>query len=109
MPYIDKEKVIERINYLCEVCSEPPMDRADEIRLNILRKLENDFNKLPTFDVVEVVRCKDCKYSRKMDKYEKSLYLESCVGCTYHSTSYHSLIMQGDDHCSYGERKEDSK
>lgn len=54
MPYIDKEKVIERINYLCEVCSEPPMDRADEIRLNILRKLENEFNKLPTANVQEV-------------------------------------------------------
>lgn len=54
MPYIDKEKVIERINYLCEVCSEPPMDKADEIRLNILRKLENEFNKLTTANVQEV-------------------------------------------------------
>lgn len=52
--YIDKEKVIERINYLCEVCSEPPMDKADEIKLKLLRELENEFNKLPTADVQEV-------------------------------------------------------
>lgn len=62
---------------------------------------------MPTADVVEVVKCKDCKYSREMDKYEKLLYLETCVGCTHHSTSYYSLIMQGDDYCSYGERKEE--
>lgn len=57
-------------------------------------------------DVVEVVRCKDCTFSREMDKYEKQLYFDTCVGCTKHSESYHSLIMDGDDFCSYGERKE---
>ena len=62
--------------------------------------------KQSTADVVEVVRCKDCVFSREMDKYEKKLYLENCVGCTKHSVSYHSVIMQGDDFCSYGERKD---
>ena len=41
--------------------------------------------KQSTADVVEVVRCKDCVFSREMDKYEKKLYLENCVGCTKHS------------------------
>ena len=57
-------------------------------------------------DAVEVVRCKDCVHSRELDKYEKQLYLPECVGCTKHSKSYSSVVMMGDDFCSYGERKE---
>lgn len=60
----------------------------------------------PVADVVEVVRCKECVNSREMDKYEKNLYVSGCVGCTLHSASYHSVIMEGDSFCSYGERKE---
>lgn len=72
-----------------------------------IREARRIIRNMSTADVVEVVKCKDCKYSREMDKYEKLLYLETCVGCTHHSTSYYSLIMQGDDYCSYGERKEE--
>lgn len=61
----------------------------------------------PSVDAVEVVRCKDCKRSRELDKYEKILYLAECVGCTRLSTSYHSVLMMGDDFCSYGERRAD--
>lgn len=61
---------------------------------------------LPPADVVEVVRCKDCVYSREMGKYEMEIYLSNCVGCTMHSKSYHDVIMRDDDFCSYGERKE---
>lgn len=53
--YIKKESVIEKINYLCEVCSEPPMDRADEIRLDLLRKLEKDFNELQTIKAMDEI------------------------------------------------------
>ena len=31
---------------------------------------------LPPADVVEVVRCKDCVYSREMDKYKREIYLK---------------------------------
>lgn len=57
-------------------------------------------------DVAEVIRCKDCVYSREMSKYEKEIHLENCIGCTMHSKSYHDQIMKDDDFCSYGERKE---
>lgn len=53
----------------------------------------------------KVVCCKDCKHSREMDKYEKKMHLDTCVGCTRLSTSYHSVIMNGTDYCSYAERK----
>lgn len=74
--------------------------------IKLWNRWEKVVQKQPTADVVEIVRCKDCIFSRELDKYEKKLYLDNCVGCTKHSKSYHSLIMEDNDFCSYGERKE---
>lgn len=63
----------------------------------------------PTADVVEVVRCKDCVNSRPLCHTEKKLYNDDCVGCTKISTSYHSVIMNENDYCSYGCAKMDGK
>ena len=60
-----------------------------------------DILDIPTADVAEVVRCKDCKHYDK--KYHQ---------CKLHSEEpdqyYTGFIfcMQEDDFCSYGERKE---
>lgn len=59
----------------------------------------------PTIDAVPVTRCAECIYAREMDKYEKQLYLDGCVGCTCLSRSYHSIIMEPTGFCSYGEPK----
>ena len=51
--------------------------------------------KQSTADVVEVVRCKDCKYREKMpDKY---------IRCAKHNVF---MAMKPDDYCSKGERKD---
>ena len=47
-------------------------------------------------DVVEVVRCKDCKHFRKYNGYERG----ECRLFTELISS-----MQLNDYCSYGERK----
>ena len=47
----------------------------------------------PTADVVEVVRCKDCKYWQQ-------------VNAERHACYYHGHEMDYDEYCSYGERKE---
>jgi len=48
-------------------------------------------------NLVEVVRCKDCKYSEPNGKY----------GCKlYHYQRYETHEMKPDDYCSYGERRE---
>lgn len=55
---------------------------------------------IPTADVVEVVRCKDCEY------YERC---ESClVGVVYVCTKQGCMRVQKepDDFCSYGHKKE---
>lgn len=101
MAYIDKDKVLKAVE---------KMDRLDK---ETKTKFEYDkegflllINSAPTADVVEVVSCKDCVNSRPLCDTEKRLYCENCVGCTYLSTSYHSVIMFANDFCSYGKRKE---
>lgn len=53
----------------------------------------------PTADVVEVVRCKDCKYYKINPYGEESERMCKCWG------DY--LPTNADDFCSYGERKPD--
>ena len=50
----------------------------------------------PTVDAVEVVRCKDCLYSR-----ERYGHIE-CI----HGISYRNTWNKPDFYCSYGERKD---
>lgn len=60
----------------------------------VLRGYAADLVKaMPTADVVEVVRCKDC-ISFNGDT------------CTYHSDYYgeHEVNVDADDYCSYGRR-----
>lgn len=54
------------------------------------------FGDIPAADVVEVVRCKDCLYSR-----ERYGHLE-CI----HGVSYRNTWNKPDFFCAYGERKE---
>ena len=64
---------------------------------------------VPAADVVEVVRCKDCK---KWEKYENTSGAGYCHNKKYCFTYGTMLdreftpITMPDDYCSYGERKE---
>lgn len=59
-------------------------------------------------DVVKVVRCMDCKYSRNLQTIsEKARYRTSCVICTNGEISNTEFAMWGNDFCSYGERKDE--
>lgn len=55
-----------------------------------------------TADVVDVVRCKDCKYGRDAVRwnYKHKLNLIDCNRIRYE----HPYIMRSDDFCSFGER-----
>ena len=56
----------------------------------------------PTVDAVEVVRCKDCKCA-----YINSFSAASGVAvCKKWSNEAKTVIVQHDDFCSYGERRE---
>lgn len=54
---------------------------------------ENCGNSISAADVVEVVRCKDCRY----------LMFSDCYG---ECKQNHLGIVRPDDYCSYGERKD---
>ena len=54
----------------------------------------NEIEAIPTADVVEVVRCKDCQHARQT------------VYGNYHCLVDHRLAHEETDYCSYGERKE---
>ena len=57
---------------------------------------------IPTADVVEVVRCKDCKYFLDEDEWDS---LGMCL-CERIATNYGGEIYPERDHfCSYGARK----
>ena len=64
----------------------------------------------PTVDAVEVVRCKDCKYQRKVWIEDKRYKFGGffCVSCDRNDDIFASHTVDGDDNdfCSYGERKD---
>lgn len=55
-------------------------------------------------DMVPVVRCKDCRYSRPRIAVEKEVLRENVVICTAISNEY--ITKWEDDFCSYGTLKE---
>ena len=78
---------------------------AEYIDTKYLFKCENgevyspNMSKIPTADVVEVVRCKDCKYYIDGRCYVKNLKPLFAVNVNIHN-------RKDNDFCSYGERKE---
>lgn len=56
-----------------------------------LQCVENAIKEVPAADVVEVVRCKDCRY------------FDVIIDCCTNELAMHSC--HADDFCSYGERK----
>lgn len=83
MAYIEREQV-------CEICNNKGVDCGKE---------KCPVYKVPTADVVEVVRCKDCEHYKPQPKY-KNGETKYCCRSAY-------VRVNADDYCSYGKRKED--
>ena len=89
--YIEREaaiKAVEKADYTAIA------DDADSCKADYLREI---IESVPAADVVPVVRCKDCKYA-----YINSFSAASGVALCSSSAK----VMQQDDFCSYGERKD---
>ena len=63
--------------------------------------MREDLYNLPTSDVVEVVRCKECQ---KWDTSQK--FLTSCACSRWSQSMPYPRLTNPDDFCSFGERKE---
>lgn len=59
-------------------------------------------NATPTVDAVEVVRCKDCRFCKK---HPTSDDVKMCTNQEWNDEYY--PLVEDDDYCSYGERRED--
>ena len=85
----------------CANCIEkcPQAAAANEIakgRMFAEREFINLINKIENGTLVEVVRCKECKWWRG------PIYGNRC---SYHSGPNHTEFYDADDFCSRGERK----
>ena len=93
--YIDANKLKKSLSIPCA--------SIIEIGETIIAQIDDQ----PTADVVEVVRCKDCKYRDTMPEYE---YDDDHEHRTLMGTDFcrwwHDESPNDDDYCSYGERKE---
>lgn len=83
--YIDAEKIPF-------VTGQTQVSELDYVRRYVIARM-------PAADVVEVVRCKNCKYGDTgTDEIGRQFY--KCIGIHYGSVS-------PTDYCSYGEREDD--
>ena len=88
MAYVDKEKFKRKLQYIFKTY------RMSEIITEKVKKALDD----TTVDVVEVVRCKDCKnVSCKQPN--------GIIHC-FRNHKEGTIFRRPDDFCSYGERKE---
>lgn len=89
--YIDADEFY--VSQMVRCCGEPVIGTCTNDNV----KLYDEIQKFPTADVVEVVRCKDCKY------YSVDNVLLGNV-CARLFTVF---PMDEYDFCSYGERKDE--
>ena len=89
MAYVEKEKVLEIAKD--KYYSDFHKSMAD---LTSLRELLED---TPAADVVDVIRCKDCKYA-----FHHPL---GYIYCHRDGRNAYEMVFKKDSFCSYGERK----
>ena len=87
--YIDLDALLKSIN---KNVAEAHNERCAQL----LEAISN----APTVDVVEVVRCKDCKHCTLTEEGE---HAHDDIVCDYFMTDG----MLDNDYCSYGERREE--
>lgn len=94
--YIDRQKLVMTISStISEVARESPYDRVWFSRMAARQaEIINIIYDMPAADVVEIVRCKDCRYYCIND--------DICAIAEAHDFNL-------DDFCSYGERREDGQ
>lgn len=86
----DKEYIDTRYLFKCETCRHCIGEYKCDTFCDSGECYSPNMTKIPTADVVEVVRCKDCKH----------FVSEVC------RHDFAMNLSRGDDFCSYGERKE---
>lgn len=97
--YIDKDDIVDMCRRWGQEAAETNSAEADAFEA-----VAYELQYFPEDDVVPVVRCKDCRYSRPRIAAEKEVLRENVVICTAISSEY--FTKWEDDFCSEGVRKE---
>lgn len=72
----------------------------DKIISTTYQLTADELNSLPTIDAVEVVRCRDCKFSELFQNDSRGVMARYCKAFTF------KRMVADNDFCSYGERKD---
>ena len=99
--YIERETLFEEIRKEFRPYWQIPCDYEDKVTQKMVAKMRGLIDKLPSADVVEVVRCKNCKH---FCPYEGEEHKGDCAELV----GLESCVYE-DDFCSYGERKDGDK
>lgn len=93
-----KDLIADIENCTCKPCEDEKQD-YNHVRCRAcwVDDAVSAIDDAPAVDAVEVVRCKDCKYH--------SIEETEC-GAKYISCNRFDEVMEADDFCSYGERKD---
>ena len=95
--YIEREALIETLRY-----RHKPMIPTGSLIDSLYAWIERSVQEFPKSDVVEVVRCKDCRFCKKhptSDKIKRCTNEQQWVELCY-------PLVYDNDFCSYGEREE---
>ena len=92
--YIKREDAIERLSYHADFYQNDREFGGEEMLYK--DSALNEISELPSADVVEVVRCKDCKYWDNTTKW--------AVCARWSADPYEQATTEKNDFCSYGER-----
>ena len=100
--YIDADALMQKLSRMIDFCEKHKVSG-----LNALFQVGDAIMDCPTADVVEVVRCRDCKYSRERNEDERRYLVEGVLICTSGEAADECWNPVYPSHfCSYGERKE---
>ncbi len=97
--YIDADALIERLKSdYCEGCNNNDGIRCRSCDVDFVFDMVDD---APEADVVEVVRCKDCKY--------RETRICAITGNEMLSCNYSGFAVKPTHYCSYGERRKENE
>lgn len=103
---IDADVLIGKLSRMVDYCRENLKVNGLAALFEVLDAIMDCKEEAPTIDAVEVVRCKDCKYS--CNPIPEEVGFVECLYCSdpRREPEEEMAIVGYDDFCSYGERKE---
>lgn len=101
--YIERGKIIYWIRHVSSNGLDSDVRRV---------AFSDEIARIPTADVVEVVRCKDCQYAKPYERVDglTGYYCQHKNSTFMYGTNWERLfepVKEADDFCSYGERRAD--